>query len=361
MGPIQRRSFLTSSASLLGGGLIAGGEGHSQSRPENKPTSLWRHAHTVSVMTDTANRLLSVLDPQQKARAVFSFEDEERMRWFYTPGPERKGLALRHMSSYQRHMANALLIAGLSQDGYIKAVTIMSQQQRMTQSTPPTVHDRSDDYFFSIFGTPSDTSTWGYRVEGHHLSHNYTVANGQVVDGPSFFGSLPAEFKDGPRKGLRTMPREEDLGFEMIHALDEPLQQVAIVDPKAYRDILTVNSRTAALKGQPSGLPASKMSAKQFDTLRALAEVYARNLPDDIAQRRIDQIDKSGRNTWFAWAGGTKPGGPHYYRMQTASFLIEFDNLDASGNHIHSVWRDFAGDWGGDLLETHYQESHRLE
>ena len=39
-----------------------------------------------------------------------------------------------------------------------------------------------EQYYFSIFGTPSDTETWGYRVEGHHLSQNYTVVNGKVLD-----------------------------------------------------------------------------------------------------------------------------------------------------------------------------------
>jgi hypothetical protein len=297
-------------------------------------------------MTETANRFLAMLSPSQKAKAVFPFGDEERMRWFVTPGPVRKGLSLEEMNSYVRHMASALMASGLSQGGYIKAVTVMSLQDFAT-------NDYS--YYFSIFGRPSDTGTWGYRVEGHHLSQNYTITNGRVVNGPSFFGCAPAEVKQGPRQGLRTLPQEEDLGFETIHTLDETLQKVAIVDAKAYEDIFTVNSRKAALKGQPSGLLASKMNGKQFDALQALMELYARNLPDDIAQRRLDQIDRAGRNTWFAWAGETKPGVPHYYRVQTESFLIEFDNLDPTGNHIHSVWREIAGDWGGDLLEAHYQ------
>jgi hypothetical protein len=103
------------------------------------------------------------------------------------------------------------------------------------------------------------------------------------------------------------------------------------------------------------------MNAGQFDALRALAELYARNLPDEAAQRRMDQIDKAGRGAWFAWSGGTRPGDPHYYRVQTASFLIEFDMTQDNANHIHSVWRDFAGDWGGDLLKAHYQDSHQHE
>ena len=100
------------------------------------------------------------------------------------------------------------------------------------------------------------------------------------------------------------------------------------------------------------------MNARQFDSLRALVELYADNLPDELAERRMDQINKAGRNVCFAWAGGIKPGDPHYYRVQTPSFLIELDDTQDNANHIHSVWRDFSGDFGGDLLKAHYETSH---
>jgi len=350
MCKMKRRSFLSSSATLVGGGLIGGRRSQGQ--------NLHKHVHTVSAMTETANHLLDALSPEQKTRATFPFQDEERMRWFYIP-IDRKGLTLGEMSPYQRHLASALLASGLSQAGYIKAVTIMSLEDVLkVMENDSGVRRNPEKYHFTIFGTPSDSGTWGYRVEGHHISQNYTVTNGQVVDGPSFFGSNPAEVRQGPRKGLRALAEEDELGFEVIRALDEPLQKAAIVDAKAYNDILTTNSRAAALKGQPSGLSGSKMNARQFDTLRALAELYAHNLPGDIAQRRLDQIHQAGRNAWFAWAGGTKPGDPHYYRLQTASFLIEFDMTQDNANHIHSVWRDFDGDFGGDLLKAHYEDGH---
>ncbi len=49
-------------------------------------------------------------------------------------------------------------------------------------------------------------------------------------------------------------------------------------------------------------------------------------------------------------AGGTRPGVPHYYRLQGPTFLLEFDNSRNSGTHIHSVWRDFERDFGTHLL-----------
>ena len=360
MCQVKRRSFLGLSATILGSGLIAGKTGHGfENGGQDAPGSMHHHVRTVSVMTETADRFLAALSPEQRAKATFQFSDDERMNWHFIP-KERKGLTLGEMSPYQKHLASALLAAGLSQTGYIKAVTIMSLEDVLKVLENDSGERRNPEkYHFTVFGTPCDTGTWGWRVEGHHLSQNYTVANGQVVDGPSFFGSNPAEVRQGPRKGLRMLAREDDLGFEVIHALDESEQKIAIVDAKAYSDILTAASRKAALQGQPSGLPAAKMNARQFDALRALVELYAYNLPDDLAGRRMEQINRAGRNVYFAWAGGIKPGDPHYYRVQTPSFLIELDDTQDNANHIHSVWRDFNGDFGGDALRAHYETSHR--
>jgi hypothetical protein len=362
----KRRSFLRSSAALLGGTLLVGKQGRGfEGRSADAPGDVQHGSHTgvhaTGVMAETAARLLAALGPEQLAKARIEFSDDERRNWHYVP-LERKGLPLRQMTPYQRHLAMALLASGLSQSGFIKAVTIMSLEDVLKLIENDDGERRNPEkYYFSIFGAPSATGTWGYRVEGHHISQNYTVANGEVIDGPSFFGSNPAEVRIGPRKGLRTLAAEDDVGFALIESLDEPLRKAAIVDPTAYADILTSDKRAAALAGQPSGLPAAKMNASQFDALRALVEVYARNLPDDLARRRMDQLEKAARDIHFAWAGGTKPGDPHYYRVQTPLFLIELDNTQDKANHVHSVWRDLTRDFGGDTLRAHYKADHHAK
>jgi hypothetical protein len=349
---MERRSFLRSSAALVGVGVLASRHGHAEQIHPH-------HVHAASRMTECANRFLAALDANQRGKATFPFDSDERLNWHFIP-KERKGLPLREMTPYQKHLASALLAAGLSQAGYIKAVTIMSLEDVLKILESDSGERRNPEkYYFSVFGTPSDSGTWGYRVEGHHLSQNYTVTSGKVIDGPSFFGANPAEVRQGSRKGLRTLAGEDDLGIELVHTLDEQQQKVAIVDPTAYKDILTAASRKAALQGQPSGLAASKMNANQFDALMALMEEYARNVPEELAEGRVAQINKAGRDIHFAWSGGINRGDPHYYRVQTTSFLIEMDDTQDAANHIHSVWRDFTGDFGEDLLHQHYQASHR--
>lgn len=360
MCKVDRRAFLGSSAGVVGGSLVAAHGMEAQSHSSQSAGIRHHNIDAVSVMTRAANHFLAALSPEQRAKATFAFADDERMDWHYIP-KERKGLTIGEMAPYQRHLASALLASGLSQTAYIKAVTIMSLEEVLkTMENDSGARRNPEKYHFTIFGTPSDSGTWGWRVEGHHLSQNYTVVKGQVVDGPSFFGSNPAEVRQGPRKGLRVLADEDDMGFQLIGALDEPLQKMAIVDGKAYGDILSAAKREAALAGQPTGIYAGKLNPRQFDLLRALTELYAGNLPEELSRRRMQQIDQAGRSAYFAWAGGIHPGDPHYYRVQTSAFLIELDDTQDGANHIHSVWRDLKDDFGGDLLRAHYETSHRL-
>jgi len=321
---------------------------------------------TPVVMSEAASAFLASLAPDQKARAVFPFTDDrsenaERLNWHFIPR-ERKGLALREMNSAQKQLAHALLSAGLSAQGAIKAHTIMSLDQvlkEMEQGNAKAPERDPEKYYFTVFGEPSESGTWGFRVEGHHVSLNFTIVKGKVASSPSFFGANPAMVKQGPRAGLRALAREEDLGRELITSLSEAQRAVAIVDKTAPNDIKSFNSRKAALEGQPNGIPFAKLTAKQRELLTTLVTEYAQDFPASLAEARLEQLRKTQNGLFFAWAGGIQKGDPHYYRIQTSAFLIEYDDTQNDANHIHSVWRDFDGDFGLDLLGDHYKASHQ--
>ncbi len=318
-------------------------------------------------MSDAAKQFLASLEDEQRAKGTFKFEDDEREFFHFIPaedvakryGRPRKGLPFMELTSAQRHLAQALIASGLSQQGYLKANTIMSLDDVLRILEKDTVGRRNPDkYFISIFGEPSETGTWGFRFEGHHISLHFSFVKGKAAYSPTFFGSNPAEVKEGPRKGLRALPREEDLGRELVSALTADQQKVAIVTDKAPDDILTSADRVAALKGQPNGLAASKLNAKQKELLKNLVDEYANNFPEEVAQARKAQFAKLAPQAYFAWAGVTAKGGPHYYRVSTPDFLIEYDCTQNQSNHIHAMWRDLKNDFGRDLLKEHYQTSH---
>lgn len=331
-------------------------------------TSAYYRAHSPAVMSEAATAFLNSLTPEQKAKTTFSFDDDERHFFHFVPDNNiqqtlkrgRKGLTLREMTPPQKHLAQALLSAGLSQRGYIKAISIMSLEDVLRILEKDDGERRNPEkYYFSIFGAPSETGTWSYRVEGHHLSLHFIVVNGKVVSTPLFLGTNPAEVKEGPRKGLRVLGKEEELGRDLVKSMTDEQRKVAVVAPEGYKDILTAADRKAALKGQPNGISASKLNSRQRQMLHALLEEYCHNLPDQAAQARLDQIKKAGTNMFFAWAGPMERGQGHYYRVQAPSFLVEYDNTQNGANHVHSVWREYEGDFGDDLLKAHLQSAHR--
>jgi hypothetical protein len=306
-------------------------------------------------MVTAARAFLDSLTPELKQKAQFPLDADERFTWFYTPVP-RKGLTLKEMNEAQRAKAMNLLRVGFSEKGYSKAETIRALEDVLAElEKNPTRRDK-ELYYFTVFGEPGPKSTWAWRYEGHHLSHHWTIVNGNALaTTPQFFGANPAEVREGPKKGLRALAAEEDLGYQLLQSLDDKQRQAAIIDPKAPNDILTTNSKEAAIQ-EDRGLTYAQMTATQKGLLVKLIEENAAAQPEAIARERVGKVRAAGLdNVKFAWMGSGDKGQAHYYRVQGPTFVIEFDNTQNNANHIHLVWRDFKGDWGRDLLAEHYK------
>ena len=183
------------------------------------------------------------------------------------------------------------------------------------------------------------------------------------MDTPSFFGANPATVAKGPRKGLRALAAEEDEARALLGSLTEEQRREAVFDTRTYGDIVTTNAEKVDPLN-PVGIPASRLNERQRAQLVKLVEVYARTFEPGLAEARMLRVREGGvENIRFGWAGATERGRPHYYRVQGPLFLIEYDASQDDGNHIHTVWRDFKGDFGRDLLRQHYEAakgtSHR--
>ena len=313
-----------------------------------------------SAMVTAATRFVDSLSADQRQRVVLDFASNERFRWHFIPDEmfARQGLPIGAMTGPQRTLAQDLLRAGLSQRGYLTYTEIMKLEAILRAIENGRLARDPEAYVFSVFGTPGAEGTWGWRVEGHHISLNFTVVNGAVASSPSFAGANPAEVRDGARKGLRVLALQEDSARTLLMALDESQRATAIFDARSPRDIVTENMPVAQPLA-PVGLSASAMTPRQRELLLQVIDTYASLLADDIAAGRMASIRNAGiENIVFGWAGGTERGEPHYYRIQGPTFLIELDNTQGGGNHIHSVWRDFNGDFGRDLLREHIAASH---
>ena len=358
--------------------------------------SAQRTPTAAAAMTAAATQWLDSLNAEQRKQATYPLESDEYLRWNFIPTEAfpRNGVRLKDMTEAQQKLAHALLRSGLSDRGYQTYTAIIALEDilRVVEgaraggapggAAPPAgapaagapgaapggarggrggggfVRDPGV-YFFTVFGQPSATGNWGWRVEGHHISLHFAVSKGAVASStPSFAGSNPAEVRDGAEKGKRVLANLEDTGRALVMALDDKQRGTAIINQTAPTEIVTNNTLNISPLS-PDGLKYSAMTPAQRDLLMKVIDAYAGLMTPDVAAQRMARLKAGGLdNIGFAWAGPVERGALHYYRVQGPTFLIEFDNTQNQGNHVHSVWRDFNGDFGRDVLREHIKTAH---
>lgn len=318
-------------------------------------------AHEVAAeMVAAAGKYLGALNAEQKKQATYPLTDAERENWNFVP-IARQGLPFRQTSTQVQALGVALLRTGLSHTGVAKAQAVMMLElilKELEKDTPPGRRDPTN-YFVTIFGEPSTEKSWAWRFEGHHLSFNFTVVDGRhVFFVPTFMGTNPAEVRAGPRKGERVLAEEEDLGLALVNSLDAAQQKVAIFATDALKEIVTTNKKRVDPLA-PAGIAAAQLNATQRENLYRLVKVYLNRARPELADEVYGRISAAGlEKITFGWAGGLDRSKQTYYRIQGPTFLIEFDNSQGNGNHIHSTIREFKGDFGHDLLREHYATEH---
>jgi hypothetical protein len=248
--------------------------------------------------------------------------------------------------------AHRLLATLLPLPAFARAVTIMGLDEVLDRLEGYAGDRRNrEDYWVAVFGDAGGTEPWGVRFEGHHVSVHATVVDGAVRLTPLFLGANPAVVEEGGRVVLAPLAVEERLGFELLHALPADAQAVAVVSATPPRDILTSNQPRLDRPLRDEGVPLAALSGNAKDTARALLDVYLGRFPPGGARP-----DPEGAS--FMWAGATEPGAGHYYRIAGPRLVIELDNTQDQANHVHTVVREPAGDFGEDLLAAHRRQAH---
>ena len=309
-------------------------------------------------MAEAATKLTGTFTPEQKKAALFGYDDEHRTTWYFTPvqGKDkeslRKGLRMDGLSADQKTAMLDLLKLGLSAKGFEQASGIMNLETYLAEleGGNGAMTRNPQWYFVSIFGEPSNTGAWGWRIEGHHLSVNFSLDKGEVVSAtPMVFGINPAEIKAGPKKGMRVVPEVEDLAKELIASLTDDQKKIA-AQAKQFGEIQ--EKQANATLGDPVGIPAKDLTADQKKTLRKLVEAYANRLPTELATSELKKVDAADfSKVHFGYCiEEKKEGKPYTYRVQGPSFAIEFLNVQADAaknpaNHIHSGWRSLPRDF----------------
>lgn len=316
-------------------------------------------AHEVAEqMAAAANDFLASLEPSQREKCTFDLNDKERTNWHYVPVP-RQGLSIREMEPDQRLLAHGLLSTGLSHTGYLKAVQIMSLEQILFEMENQDPKRDPEYYLVWIFGTPSAKGNWGWRFEGHHMSLNFTIVNGELIsETPAFWASNPGQVPEGqPRAGLRVLAGEEDLARELVKSLSDDQKALAVIADKAPQDILT-KDHPKVDPLEDKGISYSALNEDQQEKFWAVVDEYLGNHRDELAAEERERVKSELDSVKFAWAGGFEFGEGHYYYIQGKTFLLEYCNIQNGGMHPHAAWRNFGEDFGVDLLREHMKTAH---
>ena len=328
-------------------------------KPSGVSTEPVRHA---------AEAFIGTLTPVQLARTIYPVEDIEWRKWMNQHFYLRQGVCFAEMSDTQREAAFGLLRVALSAQGFELTRNIMRLNETLAELAEDHAFLGEWLYYMQIFGKPSATEPWGWKLEGHHAIINYLVLGDQVVMTPLFIGSEPVRAPSGKYKGLEILQREQNDGLEMLKALSDAQRKQAILNfsktgnnnlAEAFKDNVVIDY---------AGLRTNELAGPARQRLRDLIQLYVSNMDEGHARVKMDEVDRQLDHTWFTWIGGMQTDSVFYYRVQSPVILIEFDHQRPANlrkfaadpnkptqQHIHCVVRTPNGnDYGKDLLRQHY-------
>ena len=324
---------------------------------------------STAPVRSAADRFISALTPEQKARTTFPVDDSEWRKWNNVHRYARQGVSFKEMTDAQKETAFGLLRASLSAKGLQNATSVMRLNGHLAELMNNFEEYGEGLYFLTVMGEPSDKEPWGWQLDGHHLIINYFVLGDQVVMTPTFMGSEPVTAKSGKFAGTSVLKDEERRGYALITALTPEQRKVAVIDSVKTRNNAQAQAFRDNLVLDYAGIRASEFNAAQKRLLLDVIREYVGNMADGHARVRMAEVEKHLDHTYFAWIGGTGPESTFYYRIQSPVILIEFDHqtpvaLGGRGSpptreHVHTVVRTPNGnDYGKDLLRQHY-ENHK--
>jgi len=320
-------------------------------------------------MTAAAIALLASLGPGQVDAASFPLAGEARTNWSNVPPyvHERPGLRVGSLTERQKLLVHDLLRASLSSQGYQKVAGVMRlddiHRARTLASQPTDISDYdravnesfgSANYFVAFFGDPRVDREWAWLLQGHHLGASFTVAGEDIGFLPLFLGAGPLEADRGDYLGWSALSYELDYAADLVRSLTADQLARATSAAAVPGDVINGVGHKGAFTPR-EGLSAAELAPPQKALLRRLVEEYVRNASPSAAAAQLAAIGAAGwDNLTLSWRG--TPGdrsGDFYYRIQGDRILIECTHQP---QHMHSIVRDPANDYGEQWLGLDYRE-----
>lgn len=386
---------------------------------------------------------------RMKGTLIFSYDHPYRNREFCNAfalcRDDYVGIKLANMNEAQRGEFQELMETLLAPYGYEKMIKVFERQpiiadlEQASRDNPtkyPTVGGppgsgletwaptdkkgnpiprKSDDYYIAFFGNLENfmngnltvNEGFGIRVEGHHLSLNFTFinSNGNLIisSSPTFYGSNPMIVPPAPESTPEKyqhwklkvddafMLSETQIAKLLIKSLTEQEKKAALYphmgtplfeDAAKQKPIESENFKKYST-GELGGLSFSSLKGSE-EEVRQQKYLLTEFLKLVSATQRKEVLNLQDmlsdiNNMRVAYYGGTEKFDEFYFRIQSKQFLIELvqssnfgvinpgdinnkndpkNNELYNNNHVHIMFRDLRNDWGYDPLQLHEKFDH---
>ena len=330
---LNRRGMVVSGTALLGAAML----------PRMTAAADAGLGSAADLLAAT-RKFLATLEPDKQKAASFGWNGAEWRNWNYfgAAGYIKPGLRLEQMNAAQKAAAWDLLATLFSPAGLEKTRNVMTLQDVLAASGNGTGQRSSERFSFAVFGQPAETSAWGFRLEGHHLTQSIAVRDNRIVAvTPSSFSALPNRITSGKHAGLITLKDEEALGRRLASDLTNKPRLRQSEQPLS--NIVSYAGRERS-NAQKAGIAAADLTIGQRDLLWQLVDTYAvDHLAPALAvaqKTRVRAADAAAVH--FAWYGPNTPEKAFGYRVIGDGFVIEMGSVDAAAQHLHTIYHDLG-------------------
>ena len=305
--------------------------------------------------TKSINSFLATFDENEKENFMFSLDSKKRFEWSNLPAGivDRAGISIGELSDLQRKLLFDFLASSLGKSGYEYVGGVMAAEAFLSNDKRATrLKWHPNNYWLTIFGTPSHENPWGWQFGGHHLAINMSIDNNKIISmSPTFIGTEPAIFT---LKGIdyEVVIDMHHAGYTLFESLNSKQRKQADAK-KVPKDILTGPNEDEIVPPK-IGISASDLSSKQKKLLVETIDNWVSVQPAENADQRLNEIRSNLDLLSFAWIGSNEVSTPTYMRIQGPTVIIELlstggnvgENAEGQG-HYHTIYRNPTSDYGG--------------
>lgn len=308
-------------------------------------------------MTNAARTLFVSLSEPQKEAAVLGMDSKKYTNWRYFPEPhgiaslilpERKGISLESLNSQQLIALKTLLQEGLSDQGLdaVEAAIELDKDSSVELRGKLNLflfNYGPKNYFLTFFNSPFE-SKWAWRLEGHHVSVNYKIEDGDIVSSvPLFIGTTLKEVTVN-NKNVKPLADVAEASKNLVSSLSTAQLSTA---SQAIKKVPNFNPVAPGILGGKEKIPSNKlkglalseMTADQKTIVGKILVSYQDNLERGLADQNLAAISTDDlENSQFFWVGDTTMEKPFYFRIVGPKFVLEFNTSEGHADHYHTAW-----------------------